>query len=115
MKIGMNLLLWTAAAGKEHFGLLDSIRNWGYDSVELPMFSPTGSPWVQLAGRLNDLGLARTAVTVALPEANPISEDSAVRRAGTDHLEACIDACLTLGADVLCGPIYSPGVALSGR
>src|SRR5438876_2812192 len=79
------------------------------------MFSPTGSPWVQLAGRLNDLGLARTAVTVALPEANPISDDSAIRRAGTDHLKSCIDACVTLGAGVLCGPIYSPVGALAGR
>lgn len=115
MKIGMNLLLWTAATSEEHFGLLGDIRDWGYESVELPMFAPNGSPWPLLARRMDDLGLARTAVTVASPLANPISEDSAVRKAGTDHLKACIDACVTLGAEVLCGPVYSPVGGLVGR
>ena len=115
MKIGMNLLLWTAAAAEEHFGLLGDIRGWGYDSVELPMFSPNSSPWGPLARRLDDLGLARTVVTVAAPEANPISPDAGVRRAGVDHLKSCVDSCVTLGADVLCGPIYSPVGGLVGR
>ena len=115
MRIGMNLLLWTAGATEEHFGLLGDIRGWGYDSVELPMFAPNGSPWPLLASKLDDLGLARTAVTVATPEANPISDNPAVRRAGTDHLKACIDSCVTLGADVLCGPVYSPVGGLVGR
>ena len=115
MRIGMNLLLWTAAATEEHFGLLGDIRGWGYESVELPMFDPNGSPWPLLASRLDELGLERTAVTVALPDANPISENPAVRQAGTDHLKSCINACVTLGAGMLCGPIYSPVGRLVGR
>src|SRR5688500_15312929 len=115
MKIGMNLLLWTAAASEEHFRLLGDLQDWGYESVELPMFAPNGSPWPLLSRRLDDLGLARTAVTVAAPEANPISENAAVRQAGTDHLKACVDACVTLGAEMLCGPIYSPVGRLVGR
>lgn len=115
MKVGMNVLLWTAAATGEHLELLRQIREWGYDSVEFPMFSPDCSPWERLASRLDDLGLARTAVTVMAPQANPISPDPAVRRAGLEHLKACIDACTVLGADVLCGPMYSPCGALVGR
>ena len=44
MRVGMNLLLWTAAAGEEHFSLLEKIKQWGFDGVELPMFSIEGSP-----------------------------------------------------------------------
>jgi D-psicose/D-tagatose/L-ribulose 3-epimerase len=115
MKIGINVLLWTAAATEEHFGLLSEIGGWGYDSVEFPMFAPDGSPWSELAARLNDLGLERTAVTVVPEAANPIADDARVRRAGIDHLKACVDACAALGADVLCGPMYSPCGALVGR
>jgi len=115
MKVGMNLLLWTAAASEEHLPLLGAIRDWGYDSVELPMFAAGASPWKRLARALDDLGLHRTAVTVMPPEANPISEEPAVRRAGVEHLKRCVDACADLGAGVLCGPLTSPCGALVGR
>ncbi len=115
VNVGINVLLWTAAATEEHFGLLGDIRRWGYDSVEFPMFTPDCSPWLGLAGRLDDLGLGRTAVTVMPEHANPIAADAKVRRAGVDHLKACVDGCAVLGAGVLCGPMYSPCGALVGR
>jgi D-psicose/D-tagatose/L-ribulose 3-epimerase len=115
MKVGIDVLLWTAAATEEHLPLLDRIDGWGYDSVEFPMFGPDCSPWRALSRRLDDLGLSRTAVTVMPAEANPIAPDAAVRLAAIDRLKACIDSCVLLGADVLCGPMYSPCGALVGR
>ena len=38
MKYGMNLLLWTAGVTAEHFPLLNNLKEWGFDGVELPMF-----------------------------------------------------------------------------
>lgn len=115
MKVGLNVLLWTAAAGEEHLPLLDSLRRWGYDSVEFPMFDPSCSPWRRLAGRLDDLGLHRTAVTIVPPEANPISDDPAARQAGVEHLKACVDSCVALGSQLLVGPLYAPCGGLVGR
>jgi D-psicose/D-tagatose/L-ribulose 3-epimerase len=115
MKLGMNVMLWTAAATEEHLPLLDSLKAWGYDGVELPMFSPDCSPWATLAAKLDDLGLGRTAVTVMPETGNPIAAGPAVRRAGLDHLKACLDACAVLGADTLAGPLYSPCGRLVGR
>ncbi len=115
MQIGINLLLWTAAVGEQDLGLLDDVRGWGYDGVEFPMFAADSSPWATLAAKLDDLGLGRTAVTVVPEEANPISAEASVRRAGLDHLKACVDACVTLGAEVLAGPLYSPCGKLVGR
>jgi D-psicose/D-tagatose/L-ribulose 3-epimerase len=115
MKLGINVLLWTGTATEEHLGLLDDIKGWGYDGVEFPMFAPDCSPWETLAAKLDDLGLGRTAVTVVPETANPISTDAEVRRAGLDHLRACVDSCAVLGADVLCGPMYSPCGLLVGR
>lgn len=115
MKIGMNALLWTAAVGEEHFGLLERIREWGYESIEFPMFQPDCSPWRRISARMDHLGLERTAVTIMSPEANPIAADAAVRRAGVAHLRACVDACVDLGATVLVGPMHSPVGVLVGR
>lgn len=115
MKVGMNLLLWTAAAGEQHAPLLKRIKEWGFDGVEFPMFDVNGSPWDRLGKVCTDLGLGRTAVTIMPRGANLIGEDASERRAAVDHLRACADACVVLGADMLCGPIYSPVGRLVGR
>ncbi len=115
MKVGINVLLWTAAATEEHLALLDDIRDWGYDGVELPMFAPDCSPWKTLAARLDDLGLGRTVVTIVSPDANPIAESSTIRQAGVDHLKACIDSCAILGSNLLIGPLFAPVGTLVGR
>lgn len=95
--------------------LLRDIREWGYESVEFPMFAPDCSPWPTLAARLDELGLSRTAVTVIPQDASPIADSASARRQGVDHLRLCIDSCATLGAGVLCGPMYSPCGLLVGR
>jgi D-psicose/D-tagatose/L-ribulose 3-epimerase len=111
----MDILLWTAVATEEHLPLLESLAGWGYEGVEFPMFSPDCSPWARLGAHLDGLGLGRTAVTIMPETGNPISPDPAVRRAGLDHLRACLDACAELGADRLVGPLYSPCGKLVGR
>lgn len=115
MKVGMDVLLWTAAATEEHLPLLESLKDWGYDGVEFPMFAPDCSPWATLAATLDGLGLGRTAVTVMPETGNPIAEDAKVRQAGLAHLKACLEACALLGAETLVGPMYSPCGRLVGR
>ena len=75
MKIGFNLLLWTPAATEEHFAVMDSLKKWGYDGVEFPMFDTTASPWKELGKHAADLGLGITGCTIVSEEANPVSED----------------------------------------
>lgn len=115
MKVGMNLLLWTAAADESHFGLLEDIKKWGFDGVELPMFSVDGSPWSALAKHLDGLKLGRTVVAVMPQDTSLVADDAAVRKAGVAHLKASVDACRELGAETIAGPIYHPVGALVGR
>ena len=115
MKVGMNLLLWTGAAGKEHYPLFKQIKSWGFDGVELPMFSATGSDWAELAKVLDGEGLERTVVTVPAPGGNLVSEEPYERSAGLDFFKACMDACKVLGAKKIAGPLCSPVGKLVGR
>ncbi|MCA9063910.1 MAG: sugar phosphate isomerase/epimerase [Planctomycetaceae bacterium] len=114
MKYGMNLLLWSGAITQEHFPLLASIREWGYDGVELPMFDFDLNNAAQVGAELTRLGLERTAVTVCTKEENPIDADPAIRKAGLDRLKKAIDACAAAGATSLCGPIHSALGEFSG-
>jgi hypothetical protein len=38
MKVGFNLLLWTAHVQREHWPILEDLKRTGYDGVEIPVF-----------------------------------------------------------------------------
>ena len=107
MKYGMNLLLWTSDVNEEVFPLLEQIKAWGYDGVELPVFDMNEANFAAVGQKLKDNGLETTAVTVCTAEENPVSPDAAVRQAGVDRLKRAVDMCSAAGASHLCGPIHS--------
>jgi D-psicose/D-tagatose/L-ribulose 3-epimerase len=107
MKFGMNMLLWTSDVTEEHFPLLDKIKSWGYDGVELPIFEMDAAKFAKLGKRLDATGLGRTAVTVCTDAENPISPDPLIRDAALARLKKAIDMCAASGATHLCGPIHS--------
>ena len=82
MKYGLNMLLWTSDVNESHFGLLEQIKGWGYDGIELPVFEADEKKFSQVGKKLSELGLGCTAVTVCTPEENPISSDAKIREAG---------------------------------
>ena len=116
MKTGMNLLLWTGHVTTEHAGILQAIKDTGFDGVEIPVFDPGDAGHYAGLGRmLDDLGLERTAVALIPDEAHsPISENAAARQAGIDHLNRVIDCCEAVGAQALVGPWYQPLGVFSG-
>ncbi|MCU0982950.1 MAG: sugar phosphate isomerase/epimerase [Pirellulaceae bacterium] len=106
MKFGMNLLLWTGELNDSMLPVLESLKNMGYDGVELPLFN-LGLDYAAWGKRLDDLGLERTAVTVRGVEDNPISPDAAVRALGVEQNKRAIDCCQAAGATALVGPYHS--------
>ena len=115
MKYGMNLLLWTSAADESIFPLLEQIKGWGYDGVELPVFDMNLDNFQKVGAKLSELGLESTAVTVCTPEENPISPDASQRQGGLNRLKQAIDMCAAAGATHLCGPIHSALGEFSGQ
>ena len=101
----MNLLLWTGELSDEMMPVLESLKEIGFDGVELPVFNTD----------LNDLGLERTAVTVRGEEDNPISADAKVRAAGIDATKRVLDCCQAVGATHLVGPYHSALGVFSGQ
>ena len=114
MKYGMNLLLWTAGVTAEHFPLLNNLKEWGFDGVELPMFDFDVNLYAKIGAELRQCGLESTAVTVCPAGQNPISPDPAIRAAALTRLKKAIDCCAAAGSTHLCGPIHSALGEFSG-
>lgn len=114
MKFGMNLLLWTGELNEAILPVLSQLKQLGYDGVEVPLFN-YDLDYRAWARRLDDLGLARTAVTIRTAADNPISPDPTVRRQGIAGNCRAIDCCRELGATHLVGPFHSALGEFSGR
>lgn len=106
MKYGMNLLLWTGELNDGLLPILDKLKKFGFDGVELPMFN-LDLDYAAWGKRLDEAGLARTAVTVRNVEDNPISSDAAVRAKGVELNKKTLDCCAAVGAETLVGPYHS--------
>lgn len=115
MKLGLNLLLWTGVARDEHLPLVDQLKAWGYDGVEMPINDPRGTPWRRFRAALQNLGMGCTATTCVFLPADPTSSDRAARQAALDHLKTCIDVCADLGSELLDGPLHAPLGKLTGK
>lgn len=113
MKYGMNLLLWTAELQDDVMPAIELIKQSGFDGVEVPLFN-YDLDYAAWGRRLDDLGLARTAVTIRSGADNPISPDAKIRQAGIDANRRAIDCCHALGAVNLCGPFHSALGEFSG-
>ncbi len=114
MKYGMNMLLWTADVTEEHFPLIEQIKSWGYDGIELPLFDLNEEKFKAVGKQLEALEMGSTAVTVCTAETNPISPDATIRKAAVNHLKKAIDMCALAGTTHLCGPIHSALGEFSG-
>lgn len=115
MKYGLNMLLWTTDTNESHFKLLEQIKGWGYDAVELPIFNLEPAGYKTLSAHLDSVGLERSAVTVSTDDANPIDPSPAVRQAAVDRLKKVVDCCHLAKVQKLCGPLHSAIGKFSGK
>ena len=96
MKLGMNMLLWGSHVTKDHFPIFAKIKAAGFDGVELPIFEGEPDHYATIGKELERQGLKSTVVTCLGAEANPISGDAAIRKAGLDRRPGWRVACWPL-------------------
>jgi D-psicose/D-tagatose/L-ribulose 3-epimerase len=109
----MNLLLWTDRLHDGLLPVLEKIKKLGYDGVEIPIFD-LSLDYAAWGKRFDDLGLARTAVTVRGAADNPISPNPKVRAAGVAATNRTLDCCQAAGCETLVGPYHSAIGEFSG-
>lgn len=115
MKFGVNMFIWTAEFGESDLRLLPTIKERGFDGIEIPIFNPTTFPAAQIRRALQENGLETTICSVIPNGLGVIADDANVRAQTIAHLEASIARAAEVGARVFAGPLYSPVGYLPGR
>jgi D-psicose/D-tagatose/L-ribulose 3-epimerase len=115
LKFGINTFLWASAFGAEQFELLPSIREHGFDGVELPLLRPREFKSAAIRRALTVNALACTTCSVVPNGLSLISDEAAVRRKTISYVAECITCTAEAGGTLMVGPLYSPVGYLPGR
>ena len=113
IRFGINLMAWAGAVGPAELELFPRIAALGYDGVELPIFSPETVDSAAVRRALTSTHLEAT-VSTSMPRGASLL-DPAECAQGVDFLARCAATAADCGANILCGPIYSPVGQLPGR
>lgn len=115
MKYGVNLMVWTTRVDERHQRLLASVREWGFEGVELFLSpeEPTDIPYVK--HELKCIGLERTTCAVLPREAHLPSPDVETHRRGLTYLNRCVERTADLEARLMCGPLHSGLGLMTGQ
>ncbi len=116
MKIGFNLLLWTAHVQREHWPILEDIKRCGYDGVEIPIFEGSPEQYAELGRELERIGLEATGIAL-FPgvDMNPIGADPRQRAAGLQHMRWILECTAAMGGRLVGGPLHSSLGHFSGE
>ena len=115
MKFGVNTFIWSAAYDQRVEDLLPSIKEHGFDGVEVPLFRPAEFPAADIRKAAGANGLECTICSVLVQGLSLISEDKEVRSKTRRHLKDVVAAGAEAGAALVAGPLYSPVGYLPGR
>ena len=107
MKIGMNMLLWTNHVTEEHFGIIDTLKETGFNGIELFLGEGEESHYTKLGNHFTDIDMGVTAVGSLSPEQNIASDNKSYREAGLERLKWTIDVAAAANVEVICGPFHS--------
>jgi D-psicose/D-tagatose/L-ribulose 3-epimerase len=116
VKIGFDMLLWTAHVQAEHWPIIEDIKRTGYDGVEIPIFEGEPRHFAELGRRLEQIGLQATGIAL-FPSAdmNPIGAAPEQRAAALKHMEWIIECAAAVGAKLVGGPLHSTLGHFSGE
>lgn len=115
MKFGANTFIWSAQYDATVRAMLPTIKENGFDGVEVPLFRPSEFPAAQIRRDMEAHGLACNVCSVLVPGFSLIEEDASVRRETQQHLRNSILAASEAGASIIAGPLYCPVGYLPGR
>jgi len=109
------MLLWTDHFTSEHYGIVDSLKEVGYQGIEIPLGAGDSSHYTAVGNHLKSIDMEVTCVTSLLEDTNIASPNSSVRAAGLDRLKWTIDMAFAANAKNICGPIHSAFAYFTGR
>jgi D-psicose/D-tagatose/L-ribulose 3-epimerase len=115
IKVGFNVLAWTADVSDKVLPIADRLKQIGYDGVECFVGSTDDAAYRRFGDHARTIGLETTAVTVVGVDTNPVDASAIVRAKALDRIKWVIDRTHDVGAHILCGPFHSAHATFSRR
>ncbi len=115
IRLGINTMVWTGRFDERQFSLLDRLREWGYDAIEVAVFDLDSLDSAAFRTALSASGLAATVTAAMSPGMGLGSADPAVRRKTREWVGKAVEKTAALGGTILAGAMYLPVGELTGR
>ena len=108
MKFGVNTWVWVSPTTTANFAeMAAKVKAMGFDMIEVGIEDPAALDYAEARKILDDHGLGMSVTAAMGPDRDFIIDAAAIRANAGDYIRHCIDACQSLGASNLAGPIYS--------
>lgn len=99
--------LWSNEITENDFKDIETLKEIGYDGIEIFLAEPEKTDLKALGPFLKDTGLECLGCLGVGPDANPASPDASIRQAGLETIKRAIDALQSVDGINLCGPYHS--------
>jgi D-psicose/D-tagatose/L-ribulose 3-epimerase len=107
MRIGINTFLFTSPFNNESTKLFKQIKNWGFDTVELPIENPAHIDPEHVKRELDKAGLTCGSICACMARDRDLRGTPRQQRIALQYLETLLDQMAVLECPSLIGPVYS--------
>lgn len=107
VKLGVSTWVWTSPFNDESLLLFPKIKEMGFDVVEIPIEDPALIHSKKIRKALNDNNLQPIVCGVFNDARDFTHDDSSYHANCFNYLQSCFDICEEIGAQFVCGPMYS--------
>ena len=106
MKLGIHAYEWCSEWSDKTLGIIDTVRNLGFDFIEIPLMRLDLFDPKAVKERLDGFEVCTSNVLLS-DDVDITSFDPDIRKNGVDYLKSCVLASAEAGAKMFSGVIYS--------
>ncbi len=107
MRFGINTFLFTSPFTNESTRLFPKFKQWGFDSVEIPVEDPAHIDPAHVKRELDKYGLVCGSLCACMGPDRDLRGTSAQQKTGMAYLRKLIDQAVVLDSPSIVGPVYS--------
>ncbi len=108
MKFGVNTWVWVSPTTTQEFAMLaPKVKAMGFDIIEVGIEDTSALNYKEAAIIAKDYDLGVSLGAAMGPDRDLIIDDKTIQQNTLTYITHCIDACNTIGATNLIGPIYA--------
>ena len=107
MRFGINTFLFTSPFTTESTRLFKKFKEWGFETVEIPIEDPSHIDPAKLKAAAEKAGVAIGSVCACMGPGRDLRGSNEEQRTGSDYVRAIIDQAAEMGCPRVIGPVYS--------